>query len=118
MGHYASLGWYEFEDATYLLGLTYPTGYAVARWTPAWTGQDIEPQLPALARAKLERLCDVRLAEAGASDEQHVLVALDEAARREVDDLGPRDLGVEVAAINGGCRPHRQSWRSYQPGFH
>lgn len=47
-GNYASLGWYEFEGATYLLGFTYPTGYAVARWTPAWTGQDIEPQLPAL----------------------------------------------------------------------
>lgn len=45
-GDYASLGWYEVEGATFLLGLSYPDGYAVARWTPAWTGQDLDPQLP------------------------------------------------------------------------
>lgn len=45
-GDYASLGWYEFEGVTYLLGLAYPDGYAVARWRPAWTGQDLEAQLP------------------------------------------------------------------------
>src|SRR2546423_534004 len=46
--------------------------------------------------AMAERLRDVRLADARAADEQHVLVTLDEAARREVDDLRLRDLRVEV----------------------
>jgi hypothetical protein len=45
-GDYASLGWYDVNGTTYLLGLAYPDGYAVARWTQAWTGQDLEPQLP------------------------------------------------------------------------
>jgi len=45
-GDYASLGWYEIEGATYLLGLRYPNGCAVARWKPQWTGQDLEAQLP------------------------------------------------------------------------
>lgn len=42
-----------------------------------------------------ERLADVRLADAGRADQQDVLVALDEVAGREVDDLRPRDLRVE-----------------------
>jgi hypothetical protein len=34
-------------------------------------------------------------ADAGLADEQHVLVALDEATRREVDDLGLGDGRIE-----------------------
>lgn len=45
-GDYASLGWYDAGGVTMLVGLRYPDGYAVARWTPAWTGQDLEHQLP------------------------------------------------------------------------
>jgi hypothetical protein len=47
-GRYATVGWYPLEGAIYLVGLSYPDGYAVARWTPDWTGQDLEPQLPGL----------------------------------------------------------------------
>ncbi|HEY6176470.1 MAG TPA: hypothetical protein VIX73_18565 [Kofleriaceae bacterium] len=43
-----------------------------------------------------ERLRDMRFPDAGSTDQQDVLVTLDEAARREVDDLGLRDLRVEV----------------------
>jgi hypothetical protein len=46
-GDYASLGWYQLGGATYLVGLAVPDGYAVARWEPRWTGQDLESELPA-----------------------------------------------------------------------
>lgn len=46
-GSTASLAGYEVDGATYLLGLQYPDGAAVARWTPHWTGEDIEAGIPA-----------------------------------------------------------------------
>lgn len=55
-GDVAALGWYPIRgmdmdpptlvDAIYLVGLTYPDGAIVARWHPAWTGEDIAEQLP------------------------------------------------------------------------
>lgn len=55
-GDVASLGWYPLSakdsgnetllDAIYLVGLTYPDGAIVARWQPAWTGEDLTEQLP------------------------------------------------------------------------
>jgi hypothetical protein len=50
-----------------------------------------------------ERLRDVALADAGLADQQHVLVAADEVAGREVDDpvLGDLRVEVEVEALEG-----------------
>lgn len=55
-GDVASLGWYPLSakdsgnetllDAIFLVGLTYPDGAIVARWQPAWTGEDLAEQLP------------------------------------------------------------------------
>lgn len=55
-GDVASLGWYPLTaaqsgvhtllDAIFLIGLTYPDGAIVARWAPAWTGEDLAEQLP------------------------------------------------------------------------
>ncbi len=55
-GDVASLGWYPLTakdsghhtllDAIFLVGLTYPDGAIVARWQPAWTGEDLDEQLP------------------------------------------------------------------------
>lgn len=55
-GDIAALGWYpirgadmnppQLVDATYLIGLSYPDGSRVARWQPAWTGEDLVEQLP------------------------------------------------------------------------
>ena len=56
---------------------------------------DVEDVEAGAARAVTERLRDVRLADAGAPDEQYVLVPLDERAGREVDDLGLGHLRVE-----------------------
>ncbi len=50
---YASLGWYQIDGAIYLLGLRYPDGYAVARWTPRWTGGELEVELPDVERSPL-----------------------------------------------------------------
>lgn len=47
-GDVASLGWYSFGETYWLIGLSYPDGYMVARWTPKWTGEDLDEQLPAL----------------------------------------------------------------------
>lgn len=55
-GDVAALGWYpivgaeldppRLTDAVYLIGLRYPDGVFVARWIPAWTGEDLDEQLP------------------------------------------------------------------------
>jgi hypothetical protein len=50
---YVSLGWYQIEGVTYVLGLRYPDGFEVARWTPRWTGKDLEPELPEIDRSAL-----------------------------------------------------------------
>lgn len=42
----ASLGWYAIGETYYLLGLTYPDGFVLARWTPRWTGGELEAELP------------------------------------------------------------------------
>lgn len=47
-GDVASLGWYALGETYWLIGLSYPDGYMVARWTPKWTGEDLDEQLPAL----------------------------------------------------------------------
>jgi len=52
-GDYASLGWYQIDGAMYLLGLCYPDGYAIARWTPRWTGGELDPELPDLDHSPL-----------------------------------------------------------------
>lgn len=43
---FASLAWYQVDDAYYLLGLRYPDGYAVARWRPRWTGGELADEMP------------------------------------------------------------------------
>jgi hypothetical protein len=48
------------------------------------------------AGAMAEGLSDVRLAGAGAANEQDVFVALDEGAGRQFDDARLGDLGVEM----------------------
>lgn len=55
-GEVASLGWYVIKgadmhperltDSIMLIGCLYPDGIYCARWTPAWTGRDIDDQLP------------------------------------------------------------------------
>ncbi len=57
---------------------------------------DVDDVMTGAARALTERLRDVRLADARATDEQNVLLALAEAAGREIDDLRLRDLRFEV----------------------
>lgn len=52
-GNIASLGWCHVVDHIYLFGLGYLDGpdqiaWAAAKWSPQWTGQDIDPQLPTL----------------------------------------------------------------------
>ena len=47
-GDVASFGWYSIGETYWLIGLSYPDGYMVARWTPRWTGEDLDEQLPAL----------------------------------------------------------------------
>lgn len=66
-------------------------------------GGDVEDVVAEAAGAVAEGLGDVRLADTGRTDQKDVLVALDEVAGREVDDLGARDLGVEgeVEALEG-----------------
>ncbi len=44
-GDTVSLGGYPLEDAIYLIGVTYPDGIFVVRWTPHWTGEDLESTL-------------------------------------------------------------------------
>jgi hypothetical protein len=56
----------------------------------------VERVVAGATRAMTERLRDVRFPDAGSADQQNVLVALDEAAGGKVDDLGLRDLRVEV----------------------
>lgn len=41
-GDVVSLGWYHHAGAVYLIGLRYPDGIMVARWTPRWEGGEIE----------------------------------------------------------------------------
>jgi len=41
-GDTASLGGYELDGAVYLVGLGYPDGVYVARWTPHWHEEDLE----------------------------------------------------------------------------
>src|ERR1700753_4282786 len=36
-----ALGGYELDGTTYLVGLRLPDGVAVARWTPSWSGEDL-----------------------------------------------------------------------------
>lgn len=50
---YVSLGWYAIDGALYILGLRYPDGYALARWVPRWTGEDLEPELPQVDHSPL-----------------------------------------------------------------
>ena len=55
-GDVASLGWYQIDGtqmeprrlipAIFLIGVLYPDGIFVARWSPAWTGDDLIEQLP------------------------------------------------------------------------
>lgn len=55
-GDIASLGWYAIRgadqeppslvDAIYMIGCHYPVGYHVARWSPAWSGKDLDSELP------------------------------------------------------------------------
>lgn len=37
-----SLAGYPLDGVIYLVGLQYPDGIAVARWTPRWTGEDLD----------------------------------------------------------------------------
>lgn len=52
-GDIASFGWYALGGTYWLIGLSYPDGYMVARWTPKWTGEDLDAQLPALEPSAL-----------------------------------------------------------------
>jgi len=45
-GDIASLGWYSIGNTWWLIGLPYPDGYRVVRWTPRWTGQELADELP------------------------------------------------------------------------
>lgn len=48
-GDYVSLAWFATGDALFLFGVFGPEddeSCRSARWTPSWTGQDLEPQLP------------------------------------------------------------------------
>lgn len=55
-GNVASIGWYAIDGremypprllpAIFLVAVQYPDGIAVARWCPAWTGEDLVEQLP------------------------------------------------------------------------
>jgi hypothetical protein len=45
-GDIASLGWYSLENTWWLIGLSYPDGYRVVRWSPRWTGEDLADELP------------------------------------------------------------------------
>jgi hypothetical protein len=45
-GNTVSLGGYSLEGAIYLVGIGYPDGIAVARWTPKWTGGEVEEGIP------------------------------------------------------------------------
>lgn len=54
-GNIASLGWCQIESGMYLFGIGYPEpdapeaiDWAAAKWSPEWTGQDLEPQMPGL----------------------------------------------------------------------
>lgn len=52
-GDVASLGWYtagaeagKLLPVTYVIGLSYPDSIFVGRWTPDWTGKDLDAELP------------------------------------------------------------------------
>lgn len=47
-GDIASLGWYAIGDTYWLIGLAYPDGYFCVRWSPRWSGEDLDEQLPAI----------------------------------------------------------------------
>jgi hypothetical protein len=86
---YASLGWYEIDGAIYLLGLRYPDGYAIARWTPRWTGGELEPELPDLDRSPL--INDIDQHQAFARQAARYLIVLGLLAESE-----PTPLRIEV----------------------
>lgn len=55
-GDVASIGWYLLDGAQhdpprllpsiFLVGARYPDGVIVSRWSPAWTGEDLDEQMP------------------------------------------------------------------------
>ncbi len=46
-GETAALAGYQVDGVTYLIGLSYPDGARVARWTPRWTGGELDAGIPA-----------------------------------------------------------------------
>ncbi len=75
-GSVASLGWFHAGDLIILLGLCYPDGYVIARWTPQWTGEDLEEQLPARDTSPLIENLDEHEAFAQAAAQYLVVLGL------------------------------------------
>lgn len=46
VGDTVSLGGYALDGVTYLVGLDWPDGARVARWTPTWGGGELEAGIP------------------------------------------------------------------------
>lgn len=117
-GDYVSLGWYTYAgryrnppsllDAIFLVGLRYPDGSMVARWTPAWTGVDLDDQLPTEDRSVslsdlVDRLEHLEFARAAARyltifgllaevDEGPLTFSLDNDGRTRQVRVAPKDL--------------------------
>ncbi len=89
-GDTASLGGYWLDGAAYLVGLGYPDGVRVARWTPRWREEDLEA---GVAREDSPLICDVDAHHEWAREAARFCVVLGllleaEGSPVEVDDDG------------------------------
>lgn len=122
-GDVVSLAWYEatgaereppqLMPAIFLLGLRWPDGIFVARWQPAWTGEDLDEQLPApdWGSSLLESVDAFehhRLAKAAA----RFLVVL--GLLEQVED-GPLRFEIDKVTRTRQVRPRDLSARGFQP---
>lgn len=117
-----SLGWYSIEGTWWLVGLTYPDGYRVVRWSPRWTGEDLADELPApgadpgalvapSARALYDRFAHeatrylVTFALLAEADPSPLRIVLD---RRETRERKRRVVDVFFDGDAGACPDRRE----------
>ena len=122
-GDVVSLAWYEaagpereppqLMPTIFLLGLRWPDGIFVARWQPAWTGEDLDMQLPApdwgaSLLDSLDAFEHYRLAKAAA----RFLVIL---GLLEQVENGPLNFEIDKTTRTRQVRPRDLSAKGFRP---
>jgi hypothetical protein len=108
-GDVASLGWYAINETYFLMGLTYPDGFVLARWTPRWSGGELEAELPSADHSPL--IDDVDAHHEFARQAARYLIVLGLLAEAETSplriEIDRRDRRTKHIYFDDAIRPPR-----------